>query len=795
MGDAKRPTVGVSVDWISGPYARMILSAILQACKRRGVNAICLDDGVRVWDLLGSPHIDAYLLCVLGDQGMREDVRLLERLPDRPIVAIGNRWGDAPLVQADNLESMRRIVNHLHLVHNHKRIAYLHGPRWHDEARQREQAFRTVMGELGLEIDEEYVGPGEFQYDPARQTVRRWLRHGVAFDAIVCCNDSAAFGAIDALVDARLRAPRDVAVVGFDDIDPAELVTPPLTTLRQNLAGQAELGLELVLRRLDGQSVPAHNPVPCDLIVRRSCGCAYYGDARTPTLAPGPRSRPPARDLEIELTRVAAPLASSPEPWAQLLTEDLGAAAARGGGDLVDALDTLREQLGGNSQRWGSAVNVLLRRISCDENEMLDLWRSAGSWLGHLRGLEQGARRMQVESLASGLTALGEETAGVADESSLPPVVARHLPGFGFPSAYIISFEDDHLRELGSARLLMAYRNGRLLEHHGESFRALDLLPPELASDLRERNFMIETLSTAQAVYGVLLLELGPEPGLVYTLMRQSISGSLHSIELRKQLLEEERRREAAERQRLQRELEIAAEIQTSILPNNPLAEGLEIACVMCPASEVGGDYYDVLPVPGGCWIGVGDVAGHGLTTGIVMLMIQSLVAGLVERDPDASPSAQLRALNPVLYSSVRRRLGRDEHATLCLLRYERSGLVRYAGAHEEMLLYRKKSGRVEAIETVGTWVGATEDIGDALSDQELRLGRGDVLLLYTDGAIEAQNAAGEQFGLERLSRALAQHAELDVAGITTALLGEIKAFMAQQHDDVSLVVLRYQGS
>jgi phosphoserine phosphatase RsbU/P len=438
---------------------------------------------------------------------------------------------------------------------------------------------------------------------------------------------------------------------------------------------------------------------------------------------------------------------------------------------------------------------VRLRRIGGDEHQMLDLWRSAGSWLGHLRGLEQGARRMEMESLASELTGLGEDTAGVADESSLPEVMARHLPGFGFPSAYIISFDDDHLRELGNARLLMAYRNGKLVDGPHEPFRALELLPAEFAADLRERNFMIETLSiTPQAVYGALLLELGPEPGLIYTLMRQSISSSLHSIELRKQLLEEERRREAAERQRLQRELEIAAHIQTSILPRDPKAEGLQIGCVMMPASEVGGDYYDVLPVPGGAWIGIGDVAGHGLTTGVVMLMIQSLVAGLVERDQHASPSAQLSALNRVLYSSVRKRLGRDEHATLSLLRYERSGRVRYAGAHEEMLLYRRHSQSVEVIGTSGTWVGATEDISEALGDQELSLEPGDVLLLYTDGAIEAANAQGEQFGITRLSEAFTRLVELDPPLLSETLLGEIKAFMLRQHDDISLVVLRYVG-
>ena len=64
----------------------------------------------------------------------------------------------------------------------------------------------------------------------------------------------------------------------------------------------------------------------------------------------------------------------------------------------------------------------------------------------------------------------------------------------------------------------------------------------------------------------------------------------------------------------------------------------------MIPATEVGGDYYDVLPVPGGCWLGIGDVAGHGLNAGLIMLMIQCSVASLVRRDPNTSPSAALSA-------------------------------------------------------------------------------------------------------------------------------------------------------
>jgi sigma-B regulation protein RsbU (phosphoserine phosphatase) len=114
--------------------------------------------------------------------------------------------------------------------------------------------------------------------------------------------------------------------------------------------------------------------------------------------------------------------------------------------------------------------------------------------------------------------------------------------------------------------------------------------------------------------------------------------------------VEEVTKRERAERARLEGEMRIATRIQTGILPKTHEVAGLEISAVMLPAEEVGGDYFDVLPFDGGSWLGIGDVAGHGLPTGLVMLMIQGIVAAATHRRPEARPAqvwetGQCRAL------------------------------------------------------------------------------------------------------------------------------------------------------
>jgi serine phosphatase RsbU (regulator of sigma subunit) len=243
---------------------------------------------------------------------------------------------------------------------------------------------------------------------------------------------------------------------------------------------------------------------------------------------------------------------------------------------------------------------------------------------------------------------------------------------------------------------------------------------------------------------------------------------------------------------RLEREMTLAQHIQTALLPRSLRAPGLEIAAAMRPATEVSGDYYDVLPTPRGCWIGIGDVAGHGLDAGLIMIMIQSGIAALVRRDPEAAPRSVLAAVNRVLYENLRERLQKVSHATLTLLCYREDGLVTFAGAHEPILVWRARSRRCEVIETPGTWLGGADDIEAATTDSTLVLSPGDVFVLYTDGLLEALDAEGTMFGLERLRAAVEEVADRPVDVICARVLDEAAHWASRQSDDRSVLVARF---
>ncbi len=238
-------------------------------------------------------------------------------------------------------------------------------------------------------------------------------------------------------------------------------------------------------------------------------------------------------------------------------------------------------------------------------------------------------------------------------------------------------------------------------------------------------------------------------------------------------------------------ELAIAKRVQTSILPRDFDVPGYEVAASMHPATEIGGDYYDVLVTPEAAWLAIGDVSGHGLDAGLVMMMVQSAMAAIVRTRPFGSPREMLEALNDVLFENIRRRLDSRDHVTFSLFRLARDGRIVFAGAHEDVLLWRASARGFDRVRTPGVWLGAKRAIGTVTIDTTLRLDPGDVMILYTDGITEARDRSGKMLeldGLVDIARGVIDHSP---AEIRDHIIARTRAWMREQHDDMSVVVVR----
>lgn len=249
---------------------------------------------------------------------------------------------------------------------------------------------------------------------------------------------------------------------------------------------------------------------------------------------------------------------------------------------------------------------------------------------------------------------------------------------------------------------------------------------------------------------------------------------------------------------RLSAELEVTRQLQQMILPNSEELEavvGLDIAGYMEPADEVGGDYYDVLIENGAVKIGIGDVTDHGLESGVIMLMTQTAVRTLLNSG-ETDPVRFLDILNRTVYGNVQR-MNTDRNLTLSLLDYansETGGEVRLSGQHEEMIVVRK-DGSVELVDTtyLGFPIGLDDNIADFIDHTTVQLAPGDGVVLFTDGITEAENLAGEQYGMERLCAAIRQHWAQPVEEIKNTIIDDVRRFIGAQtvFDDITLVVLK----
>jgi sigma-B regulation protein RsbU (phosphoserine phosphatase) len=249
-----------------------------------------------------------------------------------------------------------------------------------------------------------------------------------------------------------------------------------------------------------------------------------------------------------------------------------------------------------------------------------------------------------------------------------------------------------------------------------------------------------------------------------------------------------------AENLRLGAELEVTRRIQKMLLPTSEelrAVEGLDIAGHMEPANEVGGDYYDVLQHDGQVKIGIGDVTGHGLESGVMMVMTQSAVRALLTSG-ETDPVSFLDTLNRALYGNVQR-IGADKNLTLSLIDYA-NGEVRLSGQHEMMIVMRS-SGEVELIDTIdlGFPIALDAEIAEFVDQTTIELAPGDGIVLYTDGITEAENMANEQYGLERLCEVVRTHWDKPAEGIKDAVVSDVTEYIGGQvvYDDITLVVAK----
>lgn len=242
------------------------------------------------------------------------------------------------------------------------------------------------------------------------------------------------------------------------------------------------------------------------------------------------------------------------------------------------------------------------------------------------------------------------------------------------------------------------------------------------------------------------------------------------------------------QRDRLLRDVELAAQVQRLFLPSaNPKIDGLQIAAMTLPLRGVGGDYYDYIPIDShAIQVVIADVAGKGVPA--ALLMSATAAAMRLEANRDRDMLKQVERLNTEIGAVS----GAEQYVTLLVAEIDtKKRTVQYVNCgHNPALLFRAGSRTLTRLDSSCAPVGLSPDESCSLATAELAAG--DVLVFYTDGVTEAENQIGEEFGMDRLSAAVLRGSSLSAEDLMTSLYDAAAGFCADKFsDDVTILVAK----
>lgn len=453
-----------------------------------------------VFELIDRASFDG-ILCLSSVVGHYAGVAKTEAWLERwglPVSSIGPAER-IPTVVVEDAAGVSHLIDHLIEQHQHRRIAFIQGTPSNAEAKRRLAAYLQALDKHGLSHDPKLVLSGDFTAGSGVRAIEELFDlnqvRASEVDAIVASNDYMAAGAIEELTRRRISVPEQIAVVGFDDIAPARVYEPPLTTVRQPLEALGRKGALRLLDQLAGKTVSGALNVPVELVLRRSCGCVpTEGVFRSETFETPdePPSGVHAVSGNTVLAALAAELAGASGKFARALEPLLREVVARGGGELGEGR-RLADEL---------ATRVRLAREDLIHEQLTRLAR-----ILHTRMFGP-----QIE---------------------LSTALAEHLPAFGIHECAVSELlPPDAGAPRGKLKLAFGF-DRRTLEPKIVTFDAPRLVPPAF-DELVSRSALVMPLTCGAESLGVAVLPASPRDGKFYETLAELFATILKVLELRR---------------------------------------------------------------------------------------------------------------------------------------------------------------------------------------------------------------------------------------------------------------------
>ncbi|MEJ5315199.1 MAG: substrate-binding domain-containing protein [Anaerolinea sp.] len=463
-----------------------------------------------------------------------------------PILFIGS-GESGPTIMANNIAGMMAVVRHL-IEHGRRRIAFLAGSLddLEGDTGRRLNTFRRACAEFGLAQDERLIVFGRHVYDGGFTGAQQILASGAEFDALIASNDESAIGAMDALKQAGLRIPEDVAVIGFDNRLEGTVQQPPLTSVHVPLFNMGYQAVEQMWQHLTlGNPLPLLSEVNTSLVVRQSCGCGS-GSAASVSISP---QQPLFQQIAAHIQKQVFDLS---EKETIILCRNLTEAfeTSLNTGDPRAFLSTLSEVLERTVQTqddahiWQDAISLLGQSLKERGNNpfgqsLLDEARVAISAQMQRQYRLYGLHERWTSSRLSLLTA---RLLTALEEEQIYQTLARYLPDLGIDLCHVITFEPEGDDPFAWSVL----RNALDPEQPLHRFRSQDYPPEGLFP--QDRSFQLSLIPLMIPGGQIGFMAFGTEHMDLYGAIVQQLGSTLNAARLYRQATEARRAAEEANR-------------------------------------------------------------------------------------------------------------------------------------------------------------------------------------------------------------------------------------------------------
>jgi DNA-binding LacI/PurR family transcriptional regulator len=275
----KTNTLGVMLREIGNDFAAQMLRGIEASTSRSNYDLLIAsnhnDEHNTRNQLPLGPHNTDGLIVLTGCLSQENISRL--HFAGFPLVLLYENPPDQlpiPSIHIENRQGTCQLIDHLIEIHGYEQIAFLRGPENNQDSELREAGLRDSLAAHGLSLNPDLIGEGLYNEEPAQRIVQTWVKEGKKPDAIFGGSDEGAIGAVMGLKSLGIHVPEEIAVVGFDDLTHARLLSPPLTTVHAPTEKVSMLAVETLINLLQGDVVDQTICLPTELVIRRSCGCS-----------------------------------------------------------------------------------------------------------------------------------------------------------------------------------------------------------------------------------------------------------------------------------------------------------------------------------------------------------------------------------------------------------------------------------------------------------------------------------------------------------------------------------------